>query len=195
MPKSKPLLRTIGYEAASLEDFIATLLAANISQLVDVRELPISRRKGFAKTALSTALASAGIEYVHLKGLGDPKPGREAARRKDFDAFQRIFKSHMKTAQAKADLKSAAKIALNGRACLMCYESDHNSCHRTIVATAVCVNAPVEIQHLSVNPQIGSTKEIAAKRPRKSFDSRQGVASRRRTSRRNSLLRRVNGRR
>ncbi len=192
MPKSKPLLSTIGYEAASLEDFISTLIAADIKKLVDVRELPISRRKGFAKNALSAALESAGIEYVHLRGLGDPKPGRDAARRKDFGEFRRIFKKHMKSTTAKADLKSAAAIALNGGACLMCYESDPATCHRTLVATAVCDNAAVEIQHLAVGPASRGKAQIAAKRSRKNSRPRQGVATRGRTSRRNRLLRRTN---
>jgi uncharacterized protein (DUF488 family) len=67
------------------------LKVAKITRLIDVRELPISRRKGFAKTALSTALAVAGIEYVHLKGPGDPKDGREAARRKIMPSSTKYF--------------------------------------------------------------------------------------------------------
>src|SRR3954453_21108705 len=80
MGTKSTILTTIGYEAAELDDFVATLLAAGITRLIDVRELPISRRRGFAKRALSEALADAGIVYVHLRGLGDPKEGREAAR-------------------------------------------------------------------------------------------------------------------
>jgi hypothetical protein len=53
-----PILATIGYEAASLVDFIATLQAARVHTLVDVRDLPISRRPGFAKKALAVALPS-----------------------------------------------------------------------------------------------------------------------------------------
>lgn len=82
-----PVLATIGYEGSSLQDFIATLRAASIRTLIDVRALPISRRPGFAKNALSKALAEAGIDYVHLKGLGDPKEGRDAARANDLETF------------------------------------------------------------------------------------------------------------
>src|ERR1700754_3761106 len=115
-------LATIGYEGASLEDFIATLKVAAVHTLVDVRELPISRRPGFAKNALSIALENAGIKYVHLKGLGDPKEGREAARAGDFATFTRIFSRHMGTAVARSDLADAVKLSAQGDVCLMCYE-------------------------------------------------------------------------
>ena len=180
MADRKPLLSTIGYEGASLEDFIATLVAAKIRCLVDVRELPISRRKGFAKTALSDALGKVGIEYVHLKGLGDPKPGREAARRKDYGAFRRIFTTHMKSESARSDLKLASKFVMAGGTCLMCFERDPHTCHRELVATAVCDNLPVEVRHLGV--RVGLAKQ--ARRPsqtgaRKSSSARKGTAARR----------------
>jgi hypothetical protein len=47
--------------------------------LIDVRDVPLSRKPGFSKSALQANLEAHGIAYVHLKGLGDPKPGREAA--------------------------------------------------------------------------------------------------------------------
>jgi uncharacterized protein (DUF488 family) len=180
MATQKTLLSTIGYEGASLDDFIATLKLAKISCLLDVRELPISRRKGFAKTALSEALAKAGIDYVHLKGLGDPKPGREAARRKDFVAFNKIFSSHMKTDIARNDLKTASSLIMASRTCLMCFERDPHTCHRELVAEAVNAKLPVEIQHLGVRS--GLAKQ--ARRPsqtgaRKSSGARKGAASRR----------------
>jgi uncharacterized protein (DUF488 family) len=177
MPDPKPTLSTIGYEGASLDDFIATLLAANISRLIDVRELPISRRKGFAKTSLATALGAAGIEYVHLKGLGDPKPGREAARRKDYTTFHRIFSTHMRTQTAKKDLKIAAEITKGGGVCLMCFERDPHTCHRTLVAAAVCDSMPVAIRHLGV--KVGLAHTGADIRARKDTSARKSAAARR----------------
>lgn len=180
MADPKMFLSTIGYEGASLEDFVATLVAAEIRCLVDVRELPISRRKGFAKTALSQALEQVGIEYIHLKGLGDPKLGREAARRKDYGAFRKIFTAHMKSATAKGDLKVASKFVMAGGTCLMCFERDPHTCHRTLVADAVCDNLPVAVRHLGV--RVGLAKQ--KRRPdqtgaRKSSSARESAASRR----------------
>lgn len=143
-------LATIGYEGVALADFIATLQNAGIKRLMDVRELPLSRRRGFSKTALSAALAEAAIQYVHLRGLGDPKPGRDAARSGDMPSFRQIFGAHMKTPKAQADLAVAAGLVSCGSTCLMCFEQDHTGCHRSIVADAISATMPVQIRHLRV---------------------------------------------
>ena len=145
-----PTLTTIGYEGSMLDDFIATLEAASVRLLIDVRQLPISRRKGFAKGALSTALDSAGIGYLHLKGLGDPKPGRDAARSGDHDRFLKVFSEHMLTSGAQAHLSVAVGHAMAGGACLMCYERDHTSCHRKLVAEAIHAKSPIRVRNIGV---------------------------------------------
>src|SRR5688572_16080609 len=61
---------TIGYEGATLSDFIATLQVAGVRRVVDVRELPQSRRPGFSKNVLRTALEEHGFAYEHRKPLG-----------------------------------------------------------------------------------------------------------------------------
>lgn len=151
-------LATIGYEGATLEDFLATLLAARVSTLIDVRELPISRRRGFAKNALAAALEEVGITYVHLKGLGDPKEGREAARAADMDGFHRIFGAHLRTDVAQADLARAVELVGTGGACLMCYERDPNNCHRKLVADALSARIEkLSVRHLGVRDGIAAT--------------------------------------
>ena len=88
---------TIGYEGATLDGLLACLSEAGVTSLIDVRERPYSRRKDFNKRRLSEALAAAGIDYLHLQGLGTPKPGRDAARAGDRERFWEIFKNHMKS--------------------------------------------------------------------------------------------------
>ena len=44
-----PRLLSIGYEKAGFADFIATLQGAGVLTLIDVRDLPLSRRAGFSK--------------------------------------------------------------------------------------------------------------------------------------------------
>ena len=73
-------LCTIGYENVGLGDFIASLKNAKVALIVDVRELPNSRRAGFSKNILANGLAENGIGYRHIKALGTPKAGRDAAR-------------------------------------------------------------------------------------------------------------------
>jgi uncharacterized protein (DUF488 family) len=159
MKTNRTILVTIGYEATDLSDFVATLREARICCLIDIRELPMSRRKGFAKRALSRALARAGIKYVHLRGLGDPKEGRDAARAGDYVRFRRVFARHMMSATAQADLRKAAQLVAQGGACLMCYERDHAACHRSTVAKAISDILDVRISHLGVREGAGRLRE------------------------------------
>ena len=90
----KPLA-TIGYEASTQDAVIARLKAAGVELLVDVRAVAASRRAGFSKTLLAASLAEAGIGYVHLRQLGTPKPGREAARKGRIAEMTAIFEEHL----------------------------------------------------------------------------------------------------
>ena len=127
-------LWTIGYERVGVPDFIAALKAAKIKTLIDVREVANSRRAGFSKKALAASLDEAGIAYIHMKPLGTPKAGREAARKGDTKTMHRIFEAKMSEPESQLSLAEAAEIAKRGRACLMCLEHDWRECHRTIVA-------------------------------------------------------------
>ncbi|MDR1430587.1 MAG: DUF488 domain-containing protein, partial [Propionibacteriaceae bacterium] len=51
--------------------------------LVDVRQTPISRKRGLSKTALGAALSEAGIDYIHLRELGNPRDNRDGYRQGD----------------------------------------------------------------------------------------------------------------
>jgi hypothetical protein len=50
----------------------------------------LSRKKGFSKTALRERLEAEGIAYFHFVELGDPKPGRDAARAGRFAEFKKV---------------------------------------------------------------------------------------------------------
>lgn len=137
MTATAPTLFTIGYEKTRLPGFVATLEQHGITRVIDVREVPWSRRPEYAKGALAARLTSAGIEYVHLRGLGTPKPGREAVRSGDIETFEAIFHAHMGSAAAQTDLARAVTLTLESPSCLLCFERDPARCHRSIVATAV----------------------------------------------------------
>ncbi|MEO0496271.1 MAG: DUF488 domain-containing protein [Pseudomonadota bacterium] len=147
-------LATIGYEGSNLADFVATLNKCGIQLLLDIRELPLSRKKGFSKNGLAEALANAGVEYVHIKSLGDPKPGRLAARNGDFDSFRRIFGAHLQTDDAQTGLALAARLVREKRAVLLCFERDHCNCHRAIVAERLSQETGLPLRHLGVRAGI-----------------------------------------
>lgn len=169
-------LTTIGYEGASLEDFVRTLAVAGVNLLLDVRAVAASRRKGFSKSPLSEAVAAAGIDYIHLKGLGDPKEGREAARAGNYNKFLRIFTDHMETEEARAALQAAVEYIRQSTVCLMCYERDPNECHRKLVADTLSDSIGLTIQHLGVKE--GLAANGGKRGPRKSPNTREGVATR-----------------
>lgn len=141
-----PDLFTIGYEGAVVDAVVAALREAGVTHLIDVRALPQSRKPGFSKTLLGGTLAAAGIGYTHLRGLGTPKPGRDAVRRGDVGTMHRIFRAHMATPEARLDLARARVLAGAAPCCLLCFERDHGQCHRSLIAEAL--DGPV--RHLLV---------------------------------------------
>ena len=123
-------LLTIGYEKAGFGAFVATLKAAGVRTLIDVRDLPLSRRAGFSKRQLAAGLDEAGISYVHLRALGTPAPGREANRRRQWPLFWEIVEQSLARPEAQAALSEAGEIAATRLSCLLCYEADACICHR-----------------------------------------------------------------
>ena len=132
----KPLA-TIGYESQTQDKVIADLRAAGVEVLIDVRAVASSRRAGFSKSLLAASLAEAGIEYVHLRQLGTPKAGRDAARKGRIAEMQAIFEDHLAEPAAQVELVRATEIAGHRRAALLCYEADAACCHRAIVADRI----------------------------------------------------------
>ena len=141
---------TIGYEGASLGDFIATLRMAGIQRILDVRQIAQSRRRGFSKNPLKLALGEANIEYTHLRALGDPKPGREAARQGRYEEFSRIFEAHLDLEETQLALREAATICEGEATALLCFERNPQFCHRTLVAKRLMELSSLSIRHLGV---------------------------------------------
>ena len=125
-------LYTIGYEGRSIDEFIDVLLAADVDVLVDVRERALSRKKGFSKRALGEALGTAGIEYRHEPLLGNPKDNRDAFRSGSAAARERYL-SHLNNG-SRAAFDDVIQLATQQAVALMCFEFDHDSCHRSCVS-------------------------------------------------------------
>lgn len=123
---------TIGYEATTMDDFLATLKRAGVRQLIDIRALPLSRRPGFSKTPLRTALAEAGIDYLHLKALGTPPAGREAARKGRQADLERIYAEQLALPEAMAASARLRALVDEAPSALLCFERDPAGCHRSL---------------------------------------------------------------
>ena len=127
-------LATIGYESQPLDAVLDRLAAAGIELVIDVRAIAASRRAGFSKTVLCASLAERGISYRHLRGLGTPKSGRDAARAGRIDEMTAVFEQHLLEPEAQAELAESVELARGRRTALLCYEADAAGCHRRIVA-------------------------------------------------------------
>jgi uncharacterized protein (DUF488 family) len=128
---------TIGYEGATQADLIAALRAAGVARVIDVRAVPMSRKPGFSKNILAAGLGEAGIDYVHLKALGTPPAGREAARKGNWEVMNRIYAEQLETPEAGADAARMVALAEEKPSALLCFERDPAGCHRTPLREAV----------------------------------------------------------
>jgi len=137
---------TIGYEGATVPEFIAALSEAGVRRVIDVRALPLSRRPGFSKSPLRAALEEAGIEYVHLKALGTPAEGRSAARAGRHEDMARIYAGQLELPEAIVQGAQMIELARERPSALLCFEREPAHCHRSLLLDAVAADA--EVIHL-----------------------------------------------
>jgi uncharacterized protein (DUF488 family) len=132
-----PTVFTIGYEQhLDAYTLIDALRAAGVRRLVDVRELPLSRRRGFSKTALAAALGDAEIEYEHVRELGNPKPYRDLYRSGQLKEGERRYRAHLQNGSYSALIQLGETLD-ETPTCLLCFEAAHEACHRTVIVDAL----------------------------------------------------------
>ena len=148
MAKAKKLF-TIGYEQTPARSVLDELEQAGVRLLVDVRAVASSRRPGFSKNQLAAGLDERGISYLHLRGLGTPKEGREAARSGQFGVLHKIYAAHLKTPQAREQLDELSSLVRKaGPVCILCYERDHAHCHRQWIAEIIEDRDGLKVENL-----------------------------------------------
>src|SRR4030081_492472 len=149
MAKAKKLF-TIGYEQTPAKAGPDELERMGVKLFVDVRAVASSRRPGFSKNQLAAGLDERGISYLHLRALGTPKDGRDAARSGKFDALHKIYAAHLKTPDAREELDElSALVKKSGPVCILCYERDHEQCHRQWIAEIIEERDGVKVENLA----------------------------------------------
>lgn len=146
-------LFTFGYEGLDIKEFIDHLKSMRIRTVVDVRELPLSRKKGFSKTAFCEQLHQAGIVYLHAPALGCPKSIRDRYRKDgDWKKYSEGFLAYLKS--QREPLQELARISRATAACLVCFEADYTHCHRSYVARAAHRLGAPEVRHLTAKTAV-----------------------------------------
>jgi uncharacterized protein (DUF488 family) len=141
-------LSTIGYEGKTQDEFLAELIDAGVKLLIDVRAVAASRRPGFSKTALAAALREQGIDYLHLRALGTPKAGRDAARKGRLAEMRGIFAEQLETPEAQLAFEQALAAGAERHSALLCFEADAACCHRAMVSERMADRAGFAITNI-----------------------------------------------
>ncbi len=130
------LLMTIGYEGLKPDVFLEKLKENNVSVLVDVRQNPISRKPGFSKSSLSELLQQNNIDYLHFQKLGTPRELRNRLKEDgDYEVFFEEYKGYL--INQKSWLDYLKNMAEKETCCLMCFEKDHQECHRQVISSTL----------------------------------------------------------
>lgn len=156
-----PDIHTIGYEGAAIEDLIATLAAAGITRVLDIRDQPYSQRSEFSTDALRAALAEYGVAYTHIRALGTPPAAREAARVGHPAAFREIFGGHLDGPAGRVGLEMARDLASREAVCLLCLEKSPVHCHRSMVAARLSALSGQTIVNLRVDRRMAHPSQNA----------------------------------
>lgn len=129
----------VGYEGQQAEQFVAELRSSGVDVVVDVRLTPISRKRGFSKRSLAEHLESAGIEYEHLRALGNPKDNRAgfAGDTDDVRAALDRYAALLTDNDAVTALDRIAELATTSRVAVLCFEATDHRCHRQVVLSHV----------------------------------------------------------
>ncbi|MGH3718299.1 MAG: DUF488 family protein [Pseudonocardiaceae bacterium] len=128
-----PQLVTVGYEGRSADEIVAELCAAEVTVLIDVRLTPLSRKPGLSKRRLSQQLYMAGIRYVHLPSLGNPRDNRDPFRASDPAALER-FRGILRAPEGAAGVEEVAELVEDTIVALLCFERESYRCHRQLIA-------------------------------------------------------------
>ncbi len=138
----RPVVWTIGYAGKTFDEVVGLLSSAGVKRLVDVRALPLSRRREFSKTALAERLAAGGIEYVHVRSAGNPF--RHLAD--DVGRCLAFYRRHL--ARSPDVLAEVARVVSEKTSALFCVEAEATGCHRSVIADLLAAEFGFDVRHL-----------------------------------------------
>lgn len=146
-PIAQKAIYTAGYEGKTVDEFLNLLMESGISQLIDVRFNPISRRYGFHKSTLARLCNFLGIDYQHLPELGIP--GSERDDLSSFAKYTSLFNDYRNSLPLREDaLLNVTGLLKSKPSVLVCMEADPKFCHRNVLAQHLTTLIDMPIKHL-----------------------------------------------
>ena len=139
---ARSVVFTVGYEDRTPDELIELLARAGVRRVVDVRALPLSRRRGFSKTPLREALAAHRIDYVHLRDAGNPYRELRADPKRCLRLYARYLDAH------PAVLDAVEAAVSERRSALLCVEAGPECCHRSVIANRLARAKRFSVKHL-----------------------------------------------
>lgn len=132
------MLIGFGYEGLTIDEFFENLKHEAIEIIFDVRRNPMSRKKGFAKLALTKRCGQENIKYVHLPALGVASADRMGIS--DPSNLERLLSAYKAKIKSNRDPEMRAALALIRDTAkqfekigVMCFECNQHECHRQFI--------------------------------------------------------------
>src|SRR5438309_8702158 len=102
-----PEVFTIGHSTRSADEFVSILKAHAVTRLIDIRTVPKSRTNPqFNTETLRQTLATAGIAYGHMAGLGGlRRPRKDSVNTAWENASFRGYADYMQTPEFEESLQ------------------------------------------------------------------------------------------
>jgi uncharacterized protein (DUF488 family) len=140
---------TIGHSTHPIEEFMRMLETHGVETLVDVRTIPRSRHNPqFNRETLPACLQAAGIEYIHIEGLGGLRHARPDSVNTGWRNLSfRGFADYMQTPEFGAALDQLIGLSRARCTAIMCSEAVPWRCHRSLIADALSVRG-IPVEHI-----------------------------------------------
>ena len=134
----------LGYEGLSIDAFLNIILKSGIRQVIDSRNNPISRKYGFAKSALEVRCSDIGVKYFHFPQVGIPSSIRYKIQEKE-KLWSRYRKEILR--EASTTVKTIGDIVLKEPSMVICFEKAPQDCHRHILVEDLSQKTGLPVLH------------------------------------------------
>jgi uncharacterized protein (DUF488 family) len=144
-------LYTIGHSTRHLAEFVDLISLQGVSNLVDVRSMPGSRKfPHFNKDGLETELPKREIAYTWLEKLGGRCRGKKAVQSLNLGLESPAFRSfadYMAEDLFKEGISELLNIAGGSKTAYFCAEAVYWRCHRRLISDYLVLHGH-EVLHI-----------------------------------------------